>query len=154
MCSLLLLITEENKSNLHMQPILIVLRPLTGLKEICYGVIKLVAMGINGSGKMLHALKSLYTNVKCNVRINSCVTDWFEVQTGLKQGCKLSPILFALYINDLCKALDDVGCGSKLDGLKVSSLLYADDIVLLSDTSNGLQTMLNIVYSWCNTWRY
>ncbi len=32
--------------------------------------------------------------------------------------------------------------------MKVSILQYADDIVLLSDTENGLQAMLNVVQQW------
>ncbi len=36
--------------------------------------------------------------------------------------------------------------GVKIGNKKVSILLYADDIALLSDTDNGLQAMLNVVY--------
>ncbi len=36
----------------------------------------------------------------------------------------------------------------KIVNKKVSILLYTDDIVLLSDTDNGLQAMLNVVHKW------
>ncbi len=36
----------------------------------------------------------------------------------------------------------------KIGNTKLSILLYADDIVLLSDTENGLQVMLNGVHKW------
>ncbi len=36
----------------------------------------------------------------------------------------------------------------KIDNKKVSILIYADDIVLLSDTENGLQAILNVVHKW------
>ncbi len=34
----------------------------------------------------------------------------------------------------------------KIGNKKVRILLYADDIVVLSDTENGLQAMLNVIY--------
>ena len=58
-----------------------------------------------------------------------------------------------MYINDLCKELNNAQCGIEEDGLNVSNLLYADDIVLLSDSPKGLQTLLNVLYSWSETWK-
>lgn len=53
----------------------------------------------------------------------------FKTNMGLRQGCLLSPLLFALFINDLEDYL--------LDGLfsgntHIKLLAYADDIVLIS----------------------
>ncbi len=36
----------------------------------------------------------------------------------------------------------------KIGNKKVSILLYADDIILLSDTENGVQAMLNVIHKW------
>ena len=52
-------------------------------------------------GKMFNAIKSLYNDVQCSVNVNKHLTQWFNVTTGLKQGCLLSTTLFNLYINDL-----------------------------------------------------
>jgi hypothetical protein len=54
---------------------------------------KLIKTGIHG--KFLSALQSLYENVKCAVKGNDCLTPWLKVDTGVKQGCLLSHILFA-----------------------------------------------------------
>ena len=48
------------------------------------------------------------------------------------------------------KALDK---GVSIDQEKISILLYADDIVLISDTEEELQEMLNLVHSWCQHWK-
>ena len=56
---------------------------------------KLSRIGIDG--KMLRSLKSLYENVKCTVRVNGVHSEWFDVNTGLKQGCVLSP-LFSMHL--------------------------------------------------------
>ena len=92
---------------------------------------KLIMLGI--SGRMLEALKSLYNEVKCSVRINGQMSDWFDVKIGLKQGCILSPLLFNIFINDLAQMVNNLECGASYSEGDVTILLYADDIVLLSD---------------------
>ncbi len=42
--------------------------------------------GIGVPNKFISALKSLYQNVECSVKINGNLTDWFPVNIGLKQG--------------------------------------------------------------------
>ena len=37
--------------------------------------------------------------------------------------------------------------------LKMFALLYADDTVLMSETSDGLQTLLNNCYEYCKLWK-
>jgi len=50
----------------------------------------------------------------------------------VRQGCVISPLLFAVYvddvINELCKA--DLGC--RIGSFYKGCLVYADDLVLLS----------------------
>ena len=60
---------------------------------------KLMNHGIEG--RIYNAIRSLYDNVKCSIRINGYLTPWFNVNNGVKQGCKISPVLFQIYINDL-----------------------------------------------------
>ena len=45
---------------------------------------KLENLGI--STQFIFALKAIYTNVECCVRVNWYTTEWFNVNTGLKQG--------------------------------------------------------------------
>jgi hypothetical protein len=102
------------------------------------------------SGKMHRAISSLYSFVSSSVRVNSLNTDWFEVRTGLRQGCILSPLLFNLYINDLITYLKSFNVGIDIEGEKICILLYADDIVLLAENSNDLQCLLNALNDWCS----
>ncbi|XP_053391650.1 uncharacterized protein LOC128554398 [Mercenaria mercenaria] len=109
---------------------------------------KIKDMGVNGN--MFKALLAIYQNVKCCVRLNGLKTDWFSVKCGLKQGCSLSPMLFNLYINDLISAVKNLDLGINIDGQNVSILLYADDIVLVSDCEDKLQLMLDVLQKWCD----
>ena len=68
---------------------------------------------------------------------------------GLRQGCSLSPILFALYIADMSWDISLSLLGVKLYRVCVSILCFADDIVLISRTAEGLTRMLDMVKSHC-----
>ena len=62
--------------------------------------------------------------------------------------------LFAIFINDLASELKDSNIGVILEeGLLINILLYADDIVLLAETEEDLQSMLFMVECWCKRWR-
>ena len=75
---------------------------------------RLESYGIGG--KMFNAIKSLYKSVSACVRQNGISSNWFDIHTGLRQGCSLSPILFNLYINDLALKVKAVGEGLDIGG--------------------------------------
>ena len=106
---------------------------------------------IGVGGKLFRSVQALYSSVTSCVRVNSLHTDWFDVKCGLRQGCILSPILFNLYINDLALYLKSLGKGIPCDGDRVCILLYADDIVLLAETEQDLQFLLNALHDWCSS---
>ena len=102
-----------------------------------------------GTGKLLGAFRSLYTSVSSCVRVNNLMTDWFDVSCGLRQGCCLSPLLFNLFINDLVLRIKALGKGVHVGDQHVSILLYADDVVLMADNAQNLQSMLDLLNDWC-----
>ena len=112
---------------------------------------KLMSLGIKG--KILKAVQSLYTEVQCVVKVNDYVTPFFDVSHGVKQGCKLSPTLFSLYINDLANDIKQMRLGIDIDDQQLSLLLYADDIALIAPDAQSLQLMLNKLNEWCSKWR-
>ena len=75
----------------------------------------------------------------------SNVTDSFSSNIGVRHGDNLSPILFKFIFKDLPEIFDQTCNPVTLNSLKLNCLLYADDIVLLSETAEGLQNSLDRV---------
>ena len=113
---------------------------------------KLQSLGFGG--KILSILKSLYSNCNVCVNVNGFLSPSFTSKFGVKQGDSLSPTLFNLFINDLADTLNASSNGVKLnDDIQISSLLYADDLAIISDSEENMQHLLNILDLWCKKWR-
>ena len=112
---------------------------------------KLMKIGING--RILDAIQSLYVNVQSSVKVNDLFSPWFPVSNGVKQGCKISPTLFSVYINDLAQEINGLNCGINVGDIMVSTLLYAGDIILIAPTAENLQQMFDTLNIWCRKWR-
>ena len=100
---------------------------------------------------MLAALQSMYADVRARVATPEGLTDPFECTLGVKQGCPLSPLLFGLYIDRLEPLIQ--ACGGappELHGMPIPMLLYADDLLLISTSPEGLQNYLNALNSFCS----
>lgn len=110
-------------------------------------LIKLQDAGV--STKFVNFICSVYSKTESIVWTENGVSEPFETKSGVKQGCLLSPLLFALYINDLN---DNIEGGIKIGTEKIKILLYADDIVLLSESPMELQKMITNLEEYCSLW--
>ena len=105
---------------------------------------------------MWRVLVSIYERVESCVRVEGNLTDWFPVETGVRQGCVLSPLLYAFFINGLVRELNELGVGIHIEGRerKLCCLLYADDIVMMCENKKDLQSMLDLVARYAEKWRF
>ena len=95
-------------------------------------------------------LEGMYMKSKLSIHLLSGTTRFFPASTGLKQGCNLSPILFNFFINDIGDIFDQDQCQQPIIlKLSLNHLLYADDLVLISETQNGLPKCLNKLQKYC-----
>ena len=86
-------------------------------------------------------IKALYQKVSSTVKINNQLSDWFDVNCGVKQGCVLSPTLFSMFINDLVDSVRGTGRGLRIKDTNIDILMYADDVVILAETEGDLQVI-------------
>lgn len=103
-------------------------------------------------GNFYRIMESMYRNVYFSVKVPDGLTDSFDSSIGVKQGCVLSPTIFSLYVNDLVKHFNSDDDQVDLNGKSISCLLYADDLVLISQTANGLQKLLDKLKTYCDMW--
>ena len=67
---------------------------------------KLLKYGING--QFLNVIKNMYSSAKSCVKKDNVLSNFFTCGVGLRQGGNLSPLLFALYLNDFENTLSKV----------------------------------------------
>ena len=119
---------------------------------------KLLKIGIEG--KFLNLVINMYKNIKSCVYVNGAKSEFFASLTGVRQGENLSPLLFALFINDLEDYLLQKGCepitfdDAVLDNyIQLMALMYADDTIIMSTTKRGLQKAINHMCDFCEKWK-
>ena len=104
------------------------------------------------SCKLYTAIQRTYSSVLSCVLANGSFTNFFEFPTGLKQGCLFEPcntVLFSIFIEKLI-ASGIRGVQSFPEIIEILILLFADDVILLSDTIIGLQRQLSILGYFCD----
>jgi hypothetical protein len=90
--------------------------------------------------KYINIIKAFYADSACCVKTENGNSDWFPVETGVKQGCVISPILFCIAIDWIMKNCTKKQLGIKWVGDKIlEDLDFADDIALLSSSHADLQ---------------
>ena len=89
--------------------------------------------------KFILLIKSMYTELQAAVKLPNGVTPYFSSLVGVRQGCNLSPMLFILFVNDNFDLFDNAKCDPVKPHTKlIHCLMYAGDLLILSETENGL----------------
>lgn len=88
-------------------------------------------------------LSNWYSKTLCAVRWNNCLSALFPVCSGVRQGSCLSPAIFNVFMNLFIVHLRQLNVGCQVCSIYLGCLLYADDLILISPSVTGLQSMLD-----------
>jgi len=91
--------------------------------------------------KIISLVRSTYQNMSCKITHAGQLSEKFEVKTGVRQGCLLSPFLFLLVIDWIMKTTTtDRNNGIQWTlATQLDDLDFADDLALLSHSQKQMQ---------------
>lgn len=127
---------------------------------------KLIANNING--KAVTVIYNLYNNAKSCVKKEGRLSCLFNCNIGVRQGENLSPLLFAIFLNDMELHISRhyAGLPSFKENVKdllsddevevflnLYVLLYADDTIIMAEKPDELNCALKSVYDYCTIWK-
>ena len=106
----------------------------------------------------------MYNGIKSCVRYKNDESGYFPCLVGVRQGENLSPFLFSIFLNDLDDYFRDLNgsplrlvaqkCQDTLQiYLEIFALLYADDTVIFAESTEKLQSALDIFDMYCKAWK-
>ena len=93
---------------------------------------------------LISLLRNLYASQEAIVRTGYRRTDWFQIGTGVHQGCIFSPCLFNLYAEYIMQnaGLDETQNGFKIAGRNINNFQYADNTALMAKREEELKSLL------------
>jgi len=83
--------------------------------------------------------KTCVQKTRSAVRIEGTLSSFFENKTGLKQGDRLSLILFNLVLQKEIQSIKMVPSGIKIGKEQLNILAYADDIALIGKNETEIR---------------
>jgi exonuclease III len=91
---------------------------------------------------IVHVLINWYSKTFTTISWNGALSECVQITSGVRQGGILSPIFFSVYVDDLLNELSSSGLGCFVNGFCFNSLMYADDLILLTITISDLRSLL------------
>jgi hypothetical protein len=110
-------------------------------------LLSLVLFELDTPGQIWRLVREWYLGDLSCVMMGGKKSDEFPTTLGVKQGDVISPLLFSCYIDGVVDRFDSSRHGVDLrDGQRrLCILLYADDMVLMAESSEMLQEMLDVL---------
>lgn len=84
-------------------------------------------------GKFLRIVKGLYQDHRKRIKIGNRLSDWIKCDRGVRQGCVLSPMLFALLVDDLGDWLAEAAT-IQVGAVLIPGMFFADDMAIFADS--------------------
>ena len=87
---------------------------------------------------------NLYHLQKGAIKLTNGLTEWTEINRGVRQGCVMSPDFFNLYSEHILRRLEESNDGVTINGVCINNIRYADGTALIADSGEGLQKLLDL----------
>lgn len=115
--------------------------------DILFAVLEHVKVG----SVVFEGIKMAYKNCSTNVIINKELTERINVNASVRQGCPMSPLLFALYLEPLCRKIIQSSRinGFVLEATEVKVLAYADDVAVFCIDQLSVTNTLSLTKEFC-----
>ena len=94
--------------------------------------------------KLIEMVKATYDGNQCSVRDDTGLTGWFDVKSGVKQGCNISGFLFLFLIDWIMESTVE-GSNAAIRWImrsKLDNLHFPEDISLTSGPKTQIQQKL------------
>ena len=85
-----------------------------------------------------------YENSFSIIKWNNCLSEKVKLTHGVRQGGVLSPILFAIVVDDILCTLNNSNMGCKVFGMPFVAIMYADDIILMTASVQHMQILIDV----------
>ena len=139
--SLRVLLDESNEW--QVQLLIVFIDFLKAFDSIHRGTIWKILVHYGIPTKIVNIIKALYHDIMCAVQTEGGLTEWFSVQSGVRQGCILSPLLFAIVIDFVLRGCSFSG-GIQLNPLReLNDGDFADDVALITHDPEDMQRNIN-----------
>lgn len=115
--------------------------------EVLFSLLRHVNLG----SVILDGVMMAYKQCTMNLVINKKLSQSIPVLSSVRQGCPLSPLLFAIYLEPFClKILANSSVhGFKLQSTEVKILSYADDIALFCEDTESVKEAVKEATMFC-----
>ena len=89
--------------------------------------------------KLIRVIKNMYSQSWSRVLCRDLESNWLEIETGVRQGDALSPLLFISFMDSCAR---DLGVAES----SVETLMYADDGAVIAKSIEEIQSVANSWY--------
>ena len=90
--------------------------------------------------KHINIMKETYAEGTAQIRTEK-LSGKIKIMKGVRQGDSLSPVMFTAAVEEIFKRMN-IEAGININGVRLSNLRFADDIMLFAESEEKLKDML------------
>ncbi|KAM7285964.1 hypothetical protein ISCGN_032849 [Ixodes scapularis] len=120
--------------------------------RVCHSFLFSLLESCGIGARLLRYVQLCYRDISTRLIVNGNKTAPISVSRSVRQGCPLSPILFALYLEPLCRAIvrDASISGLVLSSGSLKLLAYADDVAVVCSSATQVKAVVQHIRNFCN----